>query len=58
METLAKNESVVLPGFGSFSVAELAARTGKNFKTGETIQVHASKYVKFKVGKILKDSVK
>lgn len=58
MDVLAKGETVMFPGFGSFSVAERAARTGKNFKTGEVIQVPASKYVKFKVGKTLKDSVR
>ena len=58
MNVLAKGETVMFPGFGSFSVSNRAARTGKNFKTGEVIQVPASRYVKFKVGKTLKDSVK
>ena len=58
MDVLAKGETVMFPGFGSFSVSNRAARTGKDFKTGKTIQVPASKYVKFKVGKTLKDSVR
>jgi DNA-binding protein HU-beta len=48
---------VQLIGFGSFSVADRAARQGRNPRTGETIQIAASKQPKFKAGKALKDAV-
>lgn len=51
------NDTVSLIGFGSFSVRERSARTGKNPQTGETIQIAASKSVGFKAGKSLKDAV-
>jgi DNA-binding protein HU-beta len=56
--TLAAGESVSLVGFGTFSVADRAARTARNPRTGETINVPASKAPKFKPGKALKDAVK
>lgn len=56
-EALKKGEEVSLIGFGSFSVAMHAARTARNFKTKEIINVPESKTVKFKVGKKLKDAV-
>ncbi len=52
-----KGEDISLIGFGTFSVAERAARTARNFRTKEIIDVPASKTVKFKVGKLLKDAV-
>ena len=52
-----RNDDVVLVGFGTFSVRERAARTGRNPKTKETIQIAASKTVGFKAGKGLKDAV-
>lgn len=48
---------VRLVGFGTFSVANRAATTGRNPRTGETIQIKASKQPKFKAGKGLKDAV-
>jgi DNA-binding protein HU-alpha len=51
------NDTVSLIGFGSFSVRERSARTGKNPQTGATIQIAASKSVGFKAGKSLKDAV-
>ena len=57
-EAMSKGEDVVIIGFGTFSVAERAARTARNFRTNELIDVPASKTVKFKPGKSLKDSVK
>ena len=48
---------VRLVGFGTFSVAQRKATTGRNPQTGETIQIPASKQPKFKAGKALKDSV-
>jgi len=54
---LASGESVSLIGFGTFSVAERGPRTARNPRTGETIEVPASKAPKFKAGKALKDAV-
>ena len=54
---LAKGDSVSLIGFGTFSVSDRAARTGRNPRTGETIQIAASRAAKFKAGKALKDAV-
>ena len=56
-DTLSSGESIPLVGFGTFSVASRAARTGKNPQTGAAIQIPASKTVKFKVGSKLKDAV-
>lgn len=54
---LAKGDSVTLVGFGTFSVSQRAARTGRNPQTGATIQIKASKAPKFKASKTLKDAV-
>ena len=48
---------VRLVGFGTFSVAQRRASTGRNPRTGEAIQIPASKQPKFKAGKALKDAV-
>ena len=48
---------VRLVGFGTFSVANRKATTGRNPRTGEAIQIKASKQPKFKAGKVLKDAV-
>ncbi len=56
--TLADGGSVSLVGFGTFSVTDRAARTARNPRTGEAINVPASKAPKFKAGKALKDAVK
>ncbi|AOE49346.1 MULTISPECIES: HU family DNA-binding protein [Kangiella] len=56
-DSLQKGEQVSLVGFGTFSVKERAARTGRNPKTGETIQIKAAKVPGFKAGKALKDAV-
>ena len=56
-ETLAKGEKIQLVGFGTFEVAERAARTGQNPQTGKAIEIPASKAPKFKAGKALKDLV-
>lgn len=55
--SLAKGESVNLPGFGSFSISERAARTGRNPQTGKEIKIKASKRPTFKPGKAMKDAV-
>ena len=53
-----KGADVALVGFGTFSVTERAERIGRNFKTGKNIPIPASKSVKFKAGKTLKETVK
>ena len=55
--SLQKNDSVTLVGFGTFSVGERAARTGRNPRTKEAIKIAAAKVPKFKAGKALKDAV-
>ena len=54
---LKAGDGVSLVGFGTFSVRDRAARTGRNPRTGETIQIKASKNPAFKAGKALKDAV-
>jgi len=54
---LKAGDSVALVGFGTFSVKERAARKGRNPKTGEEIEIAASKVPDFKAGKGLKDAV-
>ena len=56
-QSLAKNDNVTLVGFGTFQVKDRAAREGRNPKTGETIQIKASKVPSFKAGKTLKDVI-
>ena len=55
---LAKGEKIQLIGFGTFEVRERAERTGRNPKTGEAMQIPASKVASFKAGKELKQAVK
>jgi integration host factor alpha subunit len=50
-------ERVNISGFGTFSVSTRQARTGRNPKTGESIQISASRSAKFRAGKQLKDSL-
>ena len=50
-EQLAKDETVSLVGFGTFSVVKRPARTGRNPRTGKAIKIAAKKSVKFKAGK-------
>ncbi len=56
-DALKGGDEVRIVGFGTFSVASRAASTGRNPRTGETIQIKASKQPKFKAGKGLKDAV-
>ncbi len=56
-EELKKGEQVVLVGFGTFAVKERAARTGRNPRTGDPIQIAAATIPSFKPGKALKDAV-
>ena len=55
--TLKAGDEVRLVGFGTFAVSERKATTGRNPRTGETINIPASKQPKFKAGKGLKDAV-
>jgi DNA-binding protein HU-beta len=55
--SLKAGESAKVPGFGSFTVSERAARKGRNPATGASINIRASKSVRFKAGKELKESV-
>jgi DNA-binding protein HU-beta len=57
VEALRSGEGAKVPGFGSFAISERAARKGRNPATGESINIKASKTVRFKVGKELKESV-
>jgi DNA-binding protein HU-beta len=56
-ESLKKGEAVTLSGFGTFATKTRAARTGRNPRTGEAIQIAASNVPGFKAGKGLKDAV-
>lgn len=56
-EAMKANDTVSLVGFGTFSVKERQARTGRNPQTKEEIQIPASKVPSFKAGKSLKDMV-
>ena len=54
---LTKDDQVVLVGFGTFSVKDRAARSGRNPQTGQPIDIPAAKIPAFKPGKALKDAV-
>jgi len=56
-EALKNGDQVSLIGFGTFSVRDRAARTGRNPQTGAAINIAASKNPAFKAGKALKDAV-
>ena len=56
--SLRMGEDVALVGFGTFTVSDRAARTGRNPKTGEPLEISASRVPKFQPGKGLKDAVK
>jgi len=57
MKALAAGDKVSLVGFGIFEVKERAARTGRNPKTKEVIQIPATKTPQFKAGKVFKEAV-
>ncbi len=57
-KALNEGDSVVITGFGTFSVRERPARTGHNPKTGSPMEISASKTPAFKAGKTLKDAIK
>ncbi len=56
-EALGRGDQVSLVGFGTFSVKHRAARSGRNPRTGEMMQIAASTQPGFKAGKALKDAV-
>jgi DNA-binding protein HU-beta len=55
---LKKGQSVTLVGFGTFKVSKRKARKGRNPRTGEVINIKATKVPRFSAGKSLKDAVK
>ena len=57
-ESLQAGEKIAIPNLGSFEVRERAARTGKNPRTGESVEIAAKKLPAFKPAKALKDAVK
>lgn len=57
-ESLSRKEEVTLTGFGTFSVAHRAARTGRNPQTGAPIQIPAMDVPRFRAGKQLKEAVR
>ena len=55
--SLRKDEMVTLVGFGTFYVGKRAARTGRNPRTGEPLEIKAARLPKFRAGKALKDAI-
>ncbi|PIP73392.1 MAG: integration host factor [Candidatus Lloydbacteria bacterium CG22_combo_CG10-13_8_21_14_all_47_15] len=58
IDTLKSGGEVSIAGLGIFSVKDRAARTARNPRTGETVQVPATRVPKFRPAKALKDAVK
>ena len=56
-DALRKSENVTLIGFGTYSVVERKARTGRNPQTGQELRIPAKKIIKFKAGKGLRETV-
>lgn len=57
IEALGKGNEISLVGFGNFSVSKVAARSGRNPRTGEALEIAAYNQPKFKAGQKLKDAV-
>lgn len=57
-EALKAGEKIAIPNLGTFEVRERAARTGKNPRTGEAVEIAAKRLPAFKSAKALKDAVK
>ena len=57
ISALGEGNEIFFMGFGNFSVSEIAARAGRNPRTGEVIQIASYKQPRFKVGQKLKDAV-
>ena len=56
IDALGKGETISLVGFGNFSVSKVAARTGRNPRTGDPLEISAYNQPKFKAGQTLKDA--
>ncbi|MBU6184662.1 MAG: HU family DNA-binding protein [Rickettsiales bacterium] len=57
IDAMGQSKEISLVGFGNFTVSKVAARTGRNPRTGEELQIAAYNQHKFKVGQKLKDAV-
>ena len=57
INAIGQGKEISLIGFGNFTVSKVAARTGRNPRTGEELQIAAYNQPKFKVGQKLKDAV-
>jgi DNA-binding protein HU-beta len=57
-KALKKGDRLIVPGFGSFSVAKRKARNGTNPQTGKPIKIAAKKVAKFKAGAALSKAIK
>ena len=56
IKALSNGENIALVGFGSYYVSDVAARTGRNPRTGEKLEIAAFRQPKFKAGQRLKDA--
>jgi len=56
-DTLARGDSLTLVGFGTFAVSTREERSGRNPRTGATIQIKASRVPRFRPGKALRDAI-
>ena len=56
-DVLKAGDQLILTGFGSWSVGDRAERKGRDPRTGKEIEIKASRVVKFKTGKLLKEAV-
>ncbi len=57
IEAMGQGNEISLIGFGNFSIRKVAARTGRNPRTGEALEILARNQPKFKIGQKLKDAV-
>ena len=55
--SLRKGQPVTIVGFGTFYPGARAARTGRNPRTGEALDIKAARLPKFRAGKALKDAI-
>lgn len=57
IDAMGQGKEISLVGFGNFSIGKVAARSGRNPRTGESLNIAAYNQPKFKVGQKLKDAV-
>ena len=57
IDAMGQSKEISLVGFGNFSISKVAAKTGRNPRTGEALKIAAYNQPKFKVGQKLKDAV-